>query len=650
MIAGRRAFQADNVVETLSAILKHDPPVLTGTIGEIPPALASVTQRCLEKDRAERFQSARDLAFALSHLVWTSASGALPAVVDRPGGLGRWPIAAGVTAALLLALGAASYLGRPPDGTQPVFKPLTFRRGHVSVARFAPDGQTVISSASWDGKPSQVSSTRLDTAEPAALPLGNARLVSISRSGELALLKDPDGKSVLARVPIGAAGTRDLAEHVIDADWAPDGSLAAIRAEGRHLWLEFPIGTTIYDPGNAVNSVRVSPDGSLLAVMEQQQAGGGPEWLTILDRKGAVVSRSQRWACNFIDGVAWTPDAREVWYAASEIVGHTAIQGLSRDGRQRTVHTGMGSIRVLDVAPDGRALLSSDSTRADIILVDINAASEQDLTYREWSRPTALSDDGRLVAFGSGGRTDKEGKTPAFIRWTDGFPDPMSPEVQLTDNGNIQAISPDNKWVVVAGLATTERTISPTGSGQARRLDNGTVVEFNGMMNGTRWLPDGQQIVFVGREAGKPRRVFLQSVSGGPPKPITPEREFGPMAVSPDSNLVAVGANNSDQRFVVYPLAGGSPTPVAGSEKGDQPLAWGRDGSIWVLDSRTRPARIFRIDSKTGRRGLWREVPYADPAFTEGDSLRVVMSADGTKFVYGYQKHLSELYVATGLR
>ena len=138
--------------------------------------------------------------------------------------------------------------------------------------------------------------------------------------------------------------------------------------------------------------------------------------------------------------------------------------------------------------------------------------------------------------------------------------------------------------MLVAGLATTERTISPTGSGQARRLDNGTVVEFNGMMSGTRWLPDGQQIVFVGREAGRPRRVFLQNVSGGPPRPITPEREFGPMAVSPDSNLVAVGANNPDQRLVVYPLAGGSPTPVAGSEKGDQPLASGRTAlpGCWI--------------------------------------------------------------------
>ena len=370
--------------------------------------------------------------------------------------------------------------------------------------------------------------------------------------------------------------------------------------------------------------------------------------LTILDRKGAVVSRSQRWASNFIDGVAWTPDAREVWYTACEIVGHTAIQGLSRDGRQRTVHTGMGSIRVLDVAPDGRTLLSSDSTRADISLVDINAASEQDLTYREWSRPTALFDDGGLVAAGPGGRTDKEGKTPAFIRWTDGFPDPMSPEVQLTDNGNIPAISPDNKWVLVAGLATTERTISPTGSGQARRLDNGTVVEFNGMMSRTRWLPDGQQIVFVGETlAGRDAcscRVFRAALPGRSRRSASSDRwrfrlirTWSPSAPTTQTSALWCTTRRREP-------------PLWRDRKRRPATRVGPGGSIWVLDSRTRPARIFRIDSKTGRRGLWREVPYADPAFTEGDSLRVVMSADGTKFVYGYQKHLSELYVATGLR
>jgi hypothetical protein len=120
------------------------------------------------------------------------------------------------------------------------------------------------------------------------------------------------------------------------------------------------------------------------------------------------------------------------------------------------------------------------------------------------------------------------------------------------------------------------------------------------------------------------------------------------MAVSPDSRLVVV--NNPKRQLTQYPIDGGPSAAVAAAEPEDQPLAWGPDGSLWVLDFRTTPSNIFRIEPGFQRRRLWREVPYLDPAFTEATSLRVVMSADGTRFVYGYQKHLSELYVADGLR
>ena len=91
------------------------------------------------------------------------------------------------------------------------------------------------------GSPSRSLSTRLDTAESAALPLGEARLLSISRSGELAVIvKD----YVLARVPLGGAGTRDWIDQVADADWAPDGSLAVVRQDEniRRAWVEYPVG------------------------------------------------------------------------------------------------------------------------------------------------------------------------------------------------------------------------------------------------------------------------------------------------------------------------------------------------------------------------------------------------------------------------
>ena len=168
-------------------------------------------------------------------------------------------------------------------------------------------------------------------------------------------------------------------------------------------------------------------------------------------------------------------------------------------------------------------------------------------------------------------------------------------------------------------------------------------------MNGSRFMPDGERIVFVGNEGGRPRRVFTQKIAGGPPEPLTAEGAFGSLVVSPDSRHIIV--RDPKGQLSNYSVTGGTPTVVASALPNDQPLAWSSDGeSIWVLNRRPFPAKIFRIDLRTGRRTLWREVPYHDPAFIEADTLLVVMSADGKKFVYGYQKHLSELYVAQGLK
>ena len=66
MVSGRRAVEGETAIETLSAILKHDPPELSATDASISAQLASVIQHCLEKEPSQRFQSARDLAFALA--------------------------------------------------------------------------------------------------------------------------------------------------------------------------------------------------------------------------------------------------------------------------------------------------------------------------------------------------------------------------------------------------------------------------------------------------------------------------------------------------------------------------------------------------------------------------------------------------------
>jgi len=636
MVSGQRAFQGDSAIETLSAILKHDPPDLSATTTMISSPLASVIQHCLEKERDQRFQSARDLAFALRRLSGPSTSSLVALPPASPSRRKLW-IAGAMAAIILLSTAVATYVRWPGDvESQPTFRQLTFRRGHIDTARFGPDGQTVISSASWEGKPSEMASTRLDTAESTVLPLAGASLSSVSRAGDVAVIAK---ENVLAQVPIGGSGMRDLLDLVHAADWARDGTLAVIRHDGPRMWVEYPVRKSIYEPVTSINSLRVSPDGGSVAILEQEAFGGGTEWLSILDRAGTVISRSQKWATSTHAGLAWTPDGREVWFTAADVGGRSAVHAMTRDGRQRVVHRSTGSVSIQDIAPDGRALLVTDSVRSEMSLVDTNLAGERDLTWRDWSRPFALSSDGRMLAFGAGGRTGT-GTLRGFIRPTDG-----SAAVQISEKGNPIALSPDGKWAITSAPGTNLALV-PTGVGESRALDPGQITNFSTM---AAWLGDGQRIVFIANEQAKPTRVFLQNVSGGPPDAFTAEGTQGPLAVSPDSTLLV--ARGPGGQLWKFPVDRSAPTVLSGSSRGDRPLAWSADGrSVWVWNRTTTPAQIFRIELISGRRIHWRDVPFPDPAAMKLDTLRLVMSADGTKFVYGYTKHLSELYVAEGLK
>src|SRR5256884_3519116 len=74
MLSGKRAFRGDSMAETMSAILREDPPDLSETNKTVSPALERVVRHCLEKNPAERFHSARDLAFAIESLSGSAIS------------------------------------------------------------------------------------------------------------------------------------------------------------------------------------------------------------------------------------------------------------------------------------------------------------------------------------------------------------------------------------------------------------------------------------------------------------------------------------------------------------------------------------------------------------------------------------------------
>src|SRR5713101_1928816 len=159
----------------------------------------------------------------------------------------------------------------------------------------------------------------------------------------------------------------------------------------------------------------------------------------------------------------------------------------------------MGSAGIMDIAPDGRALLEHEVVRAGLVASVAGEERERDLSWLDFSRPSDLSLDGKTVLFTESGAG--AGPTPVvFVRRTDG-----SPAVRLA-NGSGVALSPDAQWVATRSVDGKTLTVMPIGPGRARALDTGglTVLPFGA------WLPDGTGLVVSAFEPGRPRRAFLQ--------------------------------------------------------------------------------------------------------------------------------------------
>jgi eukaryotic-like serine/threonine-protein kinase len=242
MLSGKRAFHGDSPADTMSSILKEDPPELSETGRNIQPALQRIVNHCLEKNPGQRFQSAGDIAFnleSLTEIPTPSKVGlrALEAPSQR-----RWLLPC--LAALLFAaslLGIYAIAKRSGTRAEPSFHRLTFRRGTILVARFSPDGQTIVYGAALEGKPVELFTTRFDSTDSRPLGLEKTQLLSISSKGEIAVSTNARADAAfleigtMARVPLAGGAPREVLDNVVSADWTPDGSdLAVARRASAH--------------------------------------------------------------------------------------------------------------------------------------------------------------------------------------------------------------------------------------------------------------------------------------------------------------------------------------------------------------------------------------------------------------------------------
>jgi serine/threonine protein kinase len=266
MVGGKRAFRRDTGAETMTAVLKEDPPELSDASHLVPPTLDRIVRRCLEKSPEQRFQSAKDLSFALSALSGTDPSGEGRILKTRsrvPG----WIWAA--CALVLLAFAAASLLTRH-SSEEPRMQFAIPLSGEVSHLALSPDGSTL---------------AYVSTEASSGLPL-----LYLQRVGS------PD-----SRVLPGTEG----ASYPF---WSPDGQYLAFFANGKLEKVALAGGAP-----QALTNVWAARSGSWSKndVILYEPDAGAPLWRVNSDGSGAAAvtehlfapgEQSHRWPVFLPDG------------------------------------------------------------------------------------------------------------------------------------------------------------------------------------------------------------------------------------------------------------------------------------------------------------------------------------------------------------
>jgi serine/threonine protein kinase len=639
MLTARRAFRGETEVDTITAVLREEPPDLNLEEAGIPLAFQQVIHHCLEKDPENRFQSARDLAFALDTLAVASGGRSRRGNVSRRrAAIIPWALSGLLLAATLLSV-AVQWRPKPMS---PSYRRLTFEAGAVYSARFGPDFQSVVYGAAWNGKPLQLFSTVGDSLLAQPIGLTDASLLSISRSGELAVslhgthLAHLVTQGMLARTPLAGGSPREILEDVSWADWDAHGDLAVVHHTLGRDRIEYPIGHVLYQSNGWISHIRFSPQADKIAFMDHPALWDDRGTVALVDLSSHVAILSPEWVSEA--GLAWSPDGKEVWFSGIDKGTNRDLMATNLSGHVRRILDLPEGMTLEDVAPDGRVLVSLHSERLAMATATRNS-KPVDISWHDWNVAKDISRDGQSVLFEDSSEAAGAHYSLA-IRKIDG-----SAPVQLGE-GSAGGLSPDGKWAISILPGTPGQVkLIPIGPGQSRTI---SIPGLEQIYNGpAHFLSDGKHITLDASEPGHGARCYLVDFDGGKPTPITPEGVMEGL-ISSDAKYV-IRANEAGL-VATYPIAGGAPRPVPHLERGFIPLRWSEDNLfVYGYFPGQVPNKVYKVTLSTGDKIVSQNL---QPETNVGVVViaPVVVNRDGSRSAYSYYQVLSVLYLISGLR
>lgn len=641
MLSGRRPFRRDSTVETMNAILTEDAPQLSASRQQVPVAIERITQRCLEKSPPERFQSARDVAFALEAMSNTSTSELSglqepPAVRRRL----RRAVFTALTVALIFGAAIGGWSLRPKT-LQPEVRELTSRNGTVRAARFAPDGQTVVYGAAWDGAPLKLFQRRLDGRDSVPLELPDGDVLAISTKGELAISLGRNFRNwlntgLLAKAALLGGSFRRIVDGVSWADWHPIGAdLLIVRRVADEDRIEYPIGKVLYRSSGFVSYPRFSSDGKRVAFLDHPIYGDNRGNVSVVTLDGRKTDLVRDWSA--LEGLAWSPEDEEIWFSGAEVSGAFAVHAVGMRGTPRVVWRTPGDLILHDLDAHGRVLVAHGTIGNSIRGLARGEQRERDLSFGGWAPVRAISRDGKhaLVANVSG---ESSRYYDIFVRPLDG-----GAPVRVGE-GEALGFSSDGKWALGLLFSTPPRVmLYGTEAELSRSIDTSGI-----NVSDAAWFPDGRRLLLVTTPSPGKVEYLVQEIDSGRRTPLPLHNApLGQPLVSPNQLKVALTDRAVDTPSRVYSLTGALLAELPGRYFA---IGWTADSSsLYVYDPDEFPARVQRWEHATGAFTPWKTVAPPDVAGLRAP-IQIKMNPDGDAYVYDIPKMLNDLFIVDGLR